>query len=255
MRNITAIAANTFREGLRAKTLYVLFAYGLLILFAASALTPLAMGEQGRILKDLGLAGIEIMGALLAIVIGTTLVHQEVEKRTIYVILSKPVERYQFIAGKYLGMEALLLVLVLAMTVIFALGIVLLDRAFPAVLLVPIALIFLKLSIINSLALLFSSLASPVLGAVFTVCLYLAGNLSRSILQLAEKLPAMALKMVMTVLYYLLPNLGNLDFKNEAVFGMAVVWPQVWWGVCYAAAYALAVLTLTAVLFEGRDAK
>ncbi|MDI6740477.1 MAG: ABC transporter permease subunit, partial [Candidatus Edwardsbacteria bacterium] len=244
-----------FLEGMRAKTLYVLFAYGLLILFAAGALTPLAMGEQGRILKDLGLAGIEAMGTMLAIVIGTTLVHKEVDKRTIYVILSKPVERYQFLAGKFLGMELLMAVLAAGMALIFVSGVLAMDRVFPIQLLLPIGLIFLKLSIINALALLFSSLASPALGAVFTACLYLAGSLSRSILQLADKLPSPAAKTLITVLYHLLPNLGNLDFKNQAVFGQSVPWPQVWWGIAYSVAYCLAVLSLTTVIFERRDAK
>jgi ABC-type transport system involved in multi-copper enzyme maturation permease subunit len=255
MGNSLTVALNTFREGLRAKTLYVLFAYGLLMLVAAGALTPLALGEQGRILKDLGLAGIEAMGTMLAIVIGTTLVHKEVDKRTIYVILSKPVERHQFLTGKFLGMELLMAVLTAVMTLIFATSVLAMDRTFPIALLLPVGLIFLKLSVVNALALLFSSVASPVLGAVFTACLYLAGNLSRSILQLSGKLPSAAAKTLVTLLYYALPNLGNLDAKNQAVFGLAVPWSQVWWGVAYAAAYCLAVMTITITVFERRDAK
>jgi ABC-type transport system involved in multi-copper enzyme maturation permease subunit len=255
MGNSMTVALNTFREGLRAKTLYVLFAYGMLMLAAAGALTPLALGEQGRILKDLGLAGIEAMGTMLAIIIGTTLVHKEVDKRTIYVILSKPIERYQFLAGKFLGLELLMAALTTAMSLIFAASILASERSFPGALLLAIGLIFFKLSIINALALLFSSLSSPALGAVFTTCLYIAGNLSRSILQLSEKLPSLAGRMLAAALYYILPNLGDLDVKNQAVFGLAVPWPQVWWGAAYTAAYCLAVLALTAAVFEQRDAK
>ncbi|HTY09009.1 MAG TPA: ABC transporter permease [Candidatus Edwardsbacteria bacterium] len=255
MSNSMTVALNTYREGLRARTPYVLVAYGLLILAAASALTPLALGEQSRILRDLGLAGIEGIAVVLSVVIGTTLVHKEVDKRTIYVILSKPVERYQFLLGKYLGMELLMATVTAAMAAIFAAGVLFQDRSFPAALLIPVGLIFLKVSIVNALALLFSTVSSPALGTVFTVSLYLAGCLSRSILELGQKLPTLAAKTLVVILYYVLPNLSDLDVKNQVVFGQPVPLPQVLWGVAYTAAYCIAVLALTTVVFERRDAK
>lgn len=255
MSKIMAIAQNTFIEGIRANTLYIIFAYGLLILLGMTALTPLALGEQARIVQDLGLAGIEVMGILLAIIVGTTLVYKEVEKRTIYVLVSKPLSRWQFLVGKYLGMEILAAIVVLLMSVLFFSGLVLMKQGVMGILAVPILLIFMKISIINALALLFSSLASPVLGAVFTFCLYLAGTLSRDILDLADRMKRPLLSLVMKVIYYFLPNLGNLDIKNRIIFDHQVVWPQVWWGVTYSLAYILSVMLVAVIAFEKKDFK
>jgi len=255
MDKIFAIAKNTFIEGIRANTLYIIFAYGLMILFGLTALTPLALGEQGRILKDIGLAGIEVMGILLAIIIGTTLVYKEIERRTIYVLAAKPMTRAEFLAGKYLGMEMLSAAIVLIMTAIYYIGLIIMRQTSISIILIPIWLIFIKISIINSLALFFSSLASPVLGAVFTFCLYLAGSLSRDILELAQRLNLMSVAWMMKIIYYLLPNLGNLDAKNRIIFDQQVVWPQVWWGLSYSLAYILAVMTITLMTFEKKDFK
>lgn len=255
MRKILAIAKNTFIEGVRANTLYIIFAYGLLILLGLTFLTPLALGEQGRILKDLGLAGIEVMGMMVAIVVGTTLVYKEVEKRTIYVLVSKPLSRSQFLAGKYLGMELLSAVMVGLMTVIFYAGLLMMKQDNLAVFMVPIFLIFIKISIINAIALFFSSLASPILGAVFTFSLYLAGTLSRDILELAQRLKIPSVSLAMKAVYYLLPNLGNLDAKNRIIYDQQIIWPQVWWGISYSLAYILAVMLITVMAFEKKDFK
>jgi ABC-type transport system involved in multi-copper enzyme maturation permease subunit len=255
MRKILAIAQNTFIEGIRAKTLYIIIAYGLLILLGMTALTPLALGEQARIVQDLGLAGIEVMGMLLAIIVGTTLVYKEVEKRTIYVMVSKPLSRWQFLAGKYLGMEILAATVVSLMTILFFFGLLLMKQGFMGILVFPILLIFLKISIINALALLFSSLASPVLGAVFTFCLYLAGTLSRDILELADRMKLPLINLTMKVIYYFLPNLGNLDMKNSIIFNHQVIWPQIWWGLAYSLTYIISVMLIAVLAFEKKDFK
>lgn len=255
MRKIFAIAKNTFIEGIRANTLYIIIAYGLMIFLSLAFLSPLALGEQDRILKDLGLAGIEVMGMIVAIVVGTTLVYKEVEKRTIYVLVSKPLTRAQFLAGKYLGMEMLSVVIVGLMMVIFYTGLILMKQDRLGVFIVPIFLIFLKISIINAVALFFSSLASPILGAVFTFCLYLAGTLSRDILELAQRLKILSVSLVVKALYYLLPNLANLDAKNRVIYDQQIIWPQVWWGISYCLAYIISVMLITVMSFETKDFK
>jgi ABC-type transport system involved in multi-copper enzyme maturation permease subunit len=255
MRKIRAIAYNTFTEGIRSKTLYALLIYIMLILFSVTALVPLTLGEHSRILRDFGLSGIEFLSVMLAIVIGTTLVYKEVEKRTIYVIASKPVERFEFLLGKYLGMELLLGLVIFLMAVIFTLGVLFLDGKFTFILLLPVTMIFVKVSVINIIALFFSSLSSPVLGAVFTFCFYLAGTLSRDILRLVQRLSEGPLKIILKIFYYLLPNMGNMDLKNQAVYDTAVLWPQVWWALSYSGAYILAMLMITSLIFEKKDFK
>jgi ABC-type transport system involved in multi-copper enzyme maturation permease subunit len=255
MGKVWAIAKNTFTEGLRSKTLYVLLAYLALILFSVTALVPLTLGEHNRILRDFGLAGIEFLSIMLAIVVGTTMVYKEMEKRTVYLLLAKPVERFHFLLGKYLGMEMLTGLMIVAMAAIFSAGVAFLNAKFSPALLLPVLMIFFKVSIINAVALLFSSLTSPILGAVFTFCIYLAGTLSRDILAMSQKLPPGFIKSTLKVFYYILPSLGSMDLKNQAVYDQAILGPQVWWAVSYALAYILALIMITALAFEKRDCK
>jgi ABC-type transport system involved in multi-copper enzyme maturation permease subunit len=255
MANIWTIARNTFTEGIRAKTLYALGAYGLLLAFSVTALVPLALGEHARLLRDFGLSGIEFLSVSLVIVVGTTLVYKEMEKRTIYVIIARPVKRLHFLMGKYLGMEMLVGLLIALMAGMFFAGTLLQNGEVAWVLFLPIGMIFLKVSLINAIALFFSSLSSPFLGAVFTFCIYLAGTLSGDIMNLAQRIPSQTVKILLRVIYYLLPNLNNMDLKNQIIFDQAIVYPQVWWAVAYSGVYIMTVMMLTSWTFENKDLK
>src|SRR5713101_8340318 len=110
MNRILVIARNTFRETLRDKILYNLVFFALLMIGSAVLLGSLTMGEQGKIIKDIGLAGINLFGVLIAIFVGISLVSKEIEKRTIYSIIAKPIRRYEFLLGRYSGLVMTLFV-------------------------------------------------------------------------------------------------------------------------------------------------
>lgn len=255
MRKVLAIALNTFRETVRDKILYALLVFAFAMIGSAAILIRLSVRAEARIIQDLGLAAISIMGVLMAIFVGITLVYKEVDRRTIYTIISKPIHRYQFILGKYLGLLATLLVNIAAMAV----GLLLLDRALAGrwawTLLAAIWLTYAELALLTALAVFFSAFTTPVLSAIFSLCLFLIGRLSTDLMAFFGKSPSIAARAIANALYYVLPNLRTFDVKGLVVTGQA---PDPGWlagATAYAFLYAVFVLAGTALVFQRRDFK
>ena len=255
MRKVLAIALNTFRETVRDKILYTLLAFAFAMIGSAAILIRLSVRGEARIIQDLGLAAISIMGVLMATFVGITLVYKEVDRRTIYTIIAKPIRRYQFILGKYLGLLATILVNVAAM----ALGLLLLDRAlegrWPWVLLPAIWLTYAELAVVTALATLFSAFTTPALSATFTLSLFLIGRLSGDLVAFLGKAPSPIVRNVSTGLYYLLPNLQAFDIKGQVVLGMAPDSRLLVGATAYGILYVLFVLAGTVLIFQHRDFK
>jgi ABC-type transport system involved in multi-copper enzyme maturation permease subunit len=252
---VLAIALNTFRETVRDKILYTLLVFAFAMIGAAAIFVQLSVRAEGRMVKDLGLAAISLIGTLMAIFVGITLVYKEVDRRTIYTIVAKPVRRSQFILGKYLGLLITLAVNVAAMAVgLLALGRVL-EGQWQWVLLPGIWLIYVELTLVTALAVLFSAFTTPVLSATFTLCLFVIGRLSRDLVTLLPKLAGAGLRGVAFTLYYLLPNLQMFDIKGQVVAGQL---PDPGWMVgatAYGLLYILFILAGTTIIFERRDFK
>src|SRR5207253_11226608 len=156
MNRITVIALNTFRETLRDKILYNLVFFGLLLIGSSILLSTLTIGEQVKIIEDIGLASINLFGVIIAIFVGIGLVSKEIEKRTIYSIIAKPVPRYLFLLGKYSGLALTLFVNVSIMAAGFFLALLASGVTVQLALLKAIGLIFMELLVITAVAVLFS---------------------------------------------------------------------------------------------------
>lgn len=251
-RAISAIAVNTFREAIRDRILYLLLAFAVIVIGASRLLSLLTVGNEDKIIKDLGLSAISLFGVLTSVFVGVSLVFKEIERRTIYTLLAHPVRRWQFVSGKYLG-----LLLVLAMNVALmslALTALLLWRGvapwglYPAIL-----LILVQLALVTAFATLFSSYTKPILSAVGTMAVWVAGSLSWSLDLLRARMTNPSGRLLCDVLHALIPNLDRLDLKSAAVHGLAVPEGTVLWGVVYGASYTLVVLALACLVFERRE--
>lgn len=255
MHKVLAIALNTFRETVRDKILYTLLVFAIAMIGSAAVLIRISVRAEGRIIQDLGLAAISIMGVLMATFVGITLVYKEVDRRTIFTIVSKPIHRYQFILGKYLGLLATLLVNVAAM----ALGLLLVARALEGhwgwILLPAVWLTYTELAVVTALATLFSAFTTPVLSATFTLSLFLIGRLSGDLVAFLGRAPSPALRAIAVGLYYALPNLRAFDVKGQVVLGHL---PDPRWVVgatAYGTLYVVFVLAATVLIFQHRDFK
>ncbi len=254
---IFSIAANTFRESVRNKILYAILAFALFVIGTTFFLADLSVGDLARIIADVGLASIHIFGVIMAVFLGITLISHEVERKTVYLILSKPVPRWEFIVGKALGLSLTLVLTTVVMAFVLFLvhaGYRYGGKAEPGIF-VASAGICMELVLLICLASLFSTFTTPVLSAIFTLSMFLIGHVSADLLLFGEKASSAAVRGTARFLYYVLPNLENFNWKNDVVYGggraLALVPPA----AGYLAAYAAAVLLLACLLFSRKDFK
>jgi ABC-type transport system involved in multi-copper enzyme maturation permease subunit len=258
MRNIRAVAANTFREAVRDRVLYNLVFFALLMMGAAILVGQISIGIEQSVIVSLGLSAISIIGIFIAVFIGVGLVSKEMDKRTLYALLAKPVKRWEFLLGKFGGLVMTLAVNTAAMAV--GLYVALWTVKHPLekadwYLLVAVYLILLKLALIVALAMLFSCFTSPFLAILFTVGIYVAGLFAQDLrsMQAINLTPTTlgALKGIS----YLLPNFENFDVLPAVVHGRGVAGAVVWQGTLYAIVYSAIVLLAATLVFSRRNLK
>lgn len=268
MRAVSLVAGAVFRESVRDRVPYGMVVFAVLLMAASFLISQLTAGQDIKIIKDLGLAAISIFGLLIAVFIGIALVSKEVERKSVFALLSKPITRTQFILGKYAGLVLTLGVNISAMTV--ALYAVLfymnantpdsVRAAWPSPamdprLLVAILLIFAELTVVTAVALFFSTFSSPLLATVLTLGLWVAGHFNADLRQFENVVNAAPVVWIAKALYYLLPNLAPFDVKAEVVHGFPVALRHVALTLLYAAVYAGALLTAATAIFRRRDFK
>jgi len=257
IRRILSIAANTFRETIRNKILYAILAFALFVIGMTFFLADLSVGDFARIIADVGLASIHVFGVIMAVFLGINLVSNEVDRKTIYVLLSKPVRRFEFIFGKTLGLGATLAFTTFAMaSVLFLVHLFYRygGRAEPGIFMAS-AGIYMELLLLICLATLFSTFTTPVLSAIFTLSLFLVGHVTDYLHVLGERSRVEAVRWGSKVLFYMLPNLENFNWKNEVAHGGARSMEVLGWAAGYLACYAACVLCLSCMLFSRKDFK
>ncbi|MGQ9678161.1 MAG: ABC transporter permease [bacterium] len=250
---VYGVAVNTFRESLRDRVLVALIVTALVVMAGAKVVQPVAMGEADKIIKDLGLAAITLFCVLIAILVGGRIVYREVEKRTIYLILARPVHRLEFILGKYFGLMAVLLLSLLILTAGFYLILLMSRVSVSAYLLWAIAMTALELALLTAVAVLFSTFVTPIASAVFTFLIYFIGHSTYLLKQLAAMSPVPAIKILGIVLYYILPNLGNFNIRGDVVYGAPLNFQALGLSAIYGLVYSLTLLLISVMIFNRKD--
>lgn len=252
---IGVIAANTFREAARDRLWLILVLFGLALLLANQLITPLALGEGPRITVDLGLSALSFFGLLVTVVVGGALVHQEIDKRSIYIVLARPVGRTSYLLGKWLGLCATLLgtaVLLGAALTVTAWQLRGPESVLPVV--QAVYLTCLSFCILCSLAIFFSALSTPLLSALYTIGMYVAGWWVLDLREMAEQLGGVT-GMALSGVSHVLPNLEIFNARLAVAHVEPVLWAQVAVATLYAFAYSAAVLALGAIAFQAREFK
>lgn len=249
---ILAVAQNTFREAVRDKVLYVLLFFAAATILGSKAIGWISVEQDIKIVKDFSLASVSVFGTLIAIFVGTSLIYKEVDKRTIYTIICRPMARYEFILGKYLGLAGLLGLVAAAMGLVTAGYVVVLGGSLNATFFVALLLIYWKLLLITAVSVLFSAVTSPILGAIIVFSFYVLGHATEILTDLPAQISGVA-RTLMTAAYYVVPNLSNFDLGADAANAMSVRWEYVAWAMLYGTIYTVIVLFLAAVAFEKKD--
>jgi ABC-type transport system involved in multi-copper enzyme maturation permease subunit len=256
---IVIVARNTFREAVRERILLNLVLFAILLIISGLVLRELSIRQDLKVIKDLSLAAMDVFGTVIAVFVGVGLVSKEIERRSVYPLLAKPLTRDEFLLGKFAGLAFTLFVNLAAMTVGMFLTLaatslrdpIKTDILDPGLLEAAFA-IYASLLLVIAIALLFSTLASPTIAALSTVTLVVVGHYSDVVRNMREILPGVP-GWVSTSLYFVLPNFQTFDLKHAAVHGRGITPAEMGWIVLYAAAYTAFVLTATLILFRKKE--
>ncbi|MGA1871030.1 MAG: ABC transporter permease [bacterium] len=252
---VVAIAKNTFLEAIRDRILYNLLIFALIIIGISTILGNFTIGEQKRIILDVGLSSISIFGVLIAVFVGINLVYKEISKKTIYNIISKPVTRYQFIFGKYFGLLFTLFVNVFIMAVGFLSILFYLYGSFNVQVFLAIGLTFMELMIITSIAIMFSTFSTPTLSAIFTLSVFVIGHLTHDLMLLRNKVESSIVRFMLTGFYYILPNLDNFNIRNQVVHQLPIKFRYIQYATSYGVIYLCIIFIISIIIFNKREFK
>jgi len=251
---IRAIAVNTFREAVRSKILYLFFIFGILMIFGSRVISLLAIDNPVKIIKDFGLGSIHFFSVLIVIILGIDLVSKEIDKKTIYNILSKPIKRYQFLLGKLAGMMLTIFVVLIIMFVTFIFLLWLRTGTFYINYIGFVYMTLLECLILTSFAILFSSVASQLFSTLFTLAIFMVGHSTFALKMLKGFLGKKGFgAFLCDVLYYILPNLKNFNIKNDIVHGVVIGFSTYIEASLYAVVYSALIFGLSVFAFNKRN--
>ena len=265
MGKILTIGLNTFREAIRNKILYSLLFFALVVIIGSMAFGALSVREEVRLTTDLGLGGMSLFSVIIAIFVGVNLVYKELERKTIYSLIPKPVHRYQFVLGKYLGMLITLSVLLIVMTLVLFGVVALQGEDLSSALAKMALLIFLEVTVVTAVAVLFSSFSTPFLSGLFTLGIFMLGRSVPDIKALSIKMMEpedgnIVAAWVLDIVTRILPNLRVFYASGTenggayaSVHSVFPDWTYVGIAAGYAGLYATLVLMLAMLLFSRRD--
>jgi len=254
---LSAITLNTFREAVRDRVLYNLVLFVLLLVASAPVISQISIGMEKLMLVNLGLSSISLFGVIIAIFVGIGLVSKEIEKKTLYTILSRPVRRWEFIAGKYLGLLLTLVVNAVLMTVGFYLALLVFTHGLhqaDGMLLVAIYFIILQFMMMVAITLLFSTFSTPIFSAIFAFSLFVIGTFGNDLRNFAAMSHG-ATRWLATAAAYIMPNFASLNVISQVAHEQSVGAQLVLFNTLYALLYSVAVTAAAVLIFERRNLK
>jgi ABC-type transport system involved in multi-copper enzyme maturation permease subunit len=267
MQRVICVAKNTFTEAIRDRVLYSLLLFAVLMIVSSLVIATISAQQYTKIVKDMGLTAISLIGIMISVFLGMGLVYKELERKTVYNIFSKPIRRYEFILGKFLGLAFTIFLITAAMGVILFLLVFYTESLHGSLtrfyyggshypqLLIAIYFQYLEFLILISLALLFSSFTTPVMGVLFTFLTLTIGRFSSDVRVFAEEVKAPAASLLAHAVYRIIPHLDALNARAQAVYGGEIDWRLVVYATCYSLLYAVALICVSLVLFSKKEFK
>lgn len=252
MRNIFVIAKNTFKQAVRDKILYGIISFSLLFLGSTVVLSSLSLGEDIFVVKSFGLAGIYIFGLIITLFLGASVVYDEVERKTSYFLLSKPVSREDIIVGKFLGLLAAVGATTFLMTGTYLIIVWLNGGIFDSSVFVAVSLQLMEMGIIISAVILFSIFTTPLASIIYTILVLYIGHLLPLIIDYAHK-SSRAVKYILISTYYIFPNLEKFNIRNSIVHQIPISPREYLLSVGYAFVYTILLIYLAKTLLNHKE--
>ena len=253
MKKVWTIALNTFNESLRKKTLYILLVVALIAIGSSRLFGFLAAEDELKMLQDVSFATVEFFGALIAIFTAITAVSGEIDKRTIYTLLSKPVTRKSFILGKFVGQSMIVLLNAVLMSLLF-IGLLFYKGSPPSVeVLKALILIYAQLLVVGAIALMIATFATDAFNVIFSLFLFVVGHLTGYLSQVLDRIENVVILSLGRVFYSIIPNYENFNVKDNVVLGLTISWRYVSMNLLYALVYIVIAILLAIYFFQKRE--
>lgn len=258
---IFAIALNTFREAIRNRVLVILLLFAVALIAFSTVLGALSLHEDIRIVKDIGLSGIDGFCMIISLFLGVNLLGKELDRKTVYSMLSKPIRRSEFLLGKYLGLLATMTLLLSVMSSVLAVVLYFKGGAHDVLLLRAECLIFFEVALLVAVSMLFSAFSTPYLSAMFSGALWVIGRNMAELSAFAQhRNTSQSTKTVLEFFLSFLPDFhlfyvsgASLDDRIVSIHQEFIGWTYVLWSGAYALGYGLVCLLIAAELFRRRD--
>lgn len=253
MRNILSIAKNTFKETIRDRVLYGILAFALLFFVSTIFISSLSLGEDIKVIKDLGLAGIYIFSIIITIFLGSSLIHKELEKKTIYIVLSKPVSTLEFILGKFFGLLFSIELNLIMMTIVYLALVAIKGGGFDYLSLFAILLLMFEIAIFVALTLLFSVFTTPFACMLYSIIIFYSGHSLSLLTNAANKSHNILAKTLSNIAYYGFPNLEKFNLRNSVVYGIMPDTSQIIFPLLYSIILIFILLWLATIALKKQD--
>ena len=251
---IWVIAANGFREVIRDRILYVIAFFSLILVLAMRFLPEISAGSSDKIFLDLGLSSIALLGAIMSIFVGTSLLNKEIEKRTVLVLIPKPISSVEFIVGKHLGLTAVLTVAIAIMTAVFLLMLTLSQISYSlSYLLLCQLFLLLELAILTAVAITFGSFTSSLLATLLSFGVYLIGHISSDLLKFSEISKNESITAISKGIYLIIPDLERFNLKNQIVYNLLPSTSDLLSSAVSGIAYIVLLLAIATLIFWRRE--
>jgi ABC-type transport system involved in multi-copper enzyme maturation permease subunit len=253
MTQAFAIAVNTFKETIRDRVLGIIVVFALIMIAGSLWLGSISLGEEGRMMKDFGLVAVTLFGLIVAVFVAAGLVHKEIEKRTVFVLFSKPVSRTSFICGKFLGLCVTMAIVLAGMGAFLFALVWLVDGEPSGMLLLAVVMIYVQLLAVVAITILFSTLGSAILASVLGICVFVAGQLSENVLDLTRLSQNAVAEALSWVVFVVIPNFAAIDAKAGVVGEETLAWGQIGLWTLYIVAYVIVALGLATLIFRRKE--
>ncbi len=254
-RQLAALATTTFREAIRDRILYSLLFFAALLLLVSVAMQEFTIGDQDKVVRSTALGAIRMFGSIISLFLGIGLVYKELERKTIYTLVAKPLNRGTFLLGKYLGLMGVIAVQLGLMGLMYV-ALLTLQQGFPqSGVFISWYLLYLELAFLTAWALLFSSYSSPTMAGSFCLSIFVIGHLADDIALFGRQAESETLRSAAEVIYWLLPNFEVFNAAPLAAHNLPIPVDMITGATAYGLGYTAVVLVAAVMVFSTRDFK
>lgn len=248
-----SIAKNTFKESARNRISFVILLIAIACILLTRAVAYVSPETEDKMVVDFGIFAITFFGMIMAIFNGSNLIYKELEKRTIYTVMSKPIHRYEFVLGKFIGLLFAISTNLLLVSCIFVIYCMVIKISLSAAFFVAVFCIFLQISMVIGISIVFSLISSPLLSASFSMMFYIFGYWLEGLRDLIPLVENHAGQFVIEWVYKVLPKLFYLDFKYQASHGLSITPMEAIMAILYGVNYVALFLVIATLLLNKKE--